>query len=293
MAALSELLVAYSRLSDEVQIVEIARLTGFSVSTVSKHLNDLAARGIIEWEPRRGRGVRSRVGIPRAIAKTPVEPEVIRGEKTPGPSRARVQTSTEEKRRLRRRSAPARANAAAQEEPPGFAEAVDGLRLATGQRRDALAAFAANPEGLRAAIAHARRHGDRPEALLSEILQSWGAQGFVGLPPIFEPTDELAARRIARRLGPDGRRITGCRQVRGTGLGHRYDPLGTDRPPQGWPHDPPTEEEIAAALDQRAEGSLEPTRATAPDRDEEVVAAPEEARRHLEALRAGIFQAGA
>lgn len=49
---------------------------------------------------------------------------------------------------------------------------------------------------------------------------------------------------------------TGCKLVRGThGFSHRYDVLGTDRPPVGWPHERPSREEIAGAL---AEGSGSP-----------------------------------
>jgi hypothetical protein len=42
---------------------------------------------------------------------------------------------------------------------------------------------------------------------------------------------------------------TGCRRVRGEhGAGHKYDPLGKDRPPPDWPHERPTHAEVAEAL---------------------------------------------
>ena len=44
---------------------------------------------------------------------------------------------------------------------------------------------------------------------------------------------------------------TGCRAIRGDyGFGHKYDPLGTDRPPMDWPHPRPTPHEIGTALDE-------------------------------------------
>ena len=49
---------------------------------------------------------------------------------------------------------------------------------------------------------------------------------------------------------------TGCHQVRGThAFGHRYDPLGTDRPPVDWPHKRPSRDEIHAALDAQKDGT--------------------------------------
>jgi hypothetical protein len=48
-------------------------------------------------------------------------------------------------------------------------------------------------------------------------------------------------------------RYTGCRWTRGQSSGtHVYDPLGTDRPPNGWPHAKPSIEEVAAALRDRS-----------------------------------------
>jgi hypothetical protein len=97
----------------------------------------------------------------------------------------------------------------------------------------------------------------------------------VGTPPTRPPTsracDEEEKRREERSLVEDdqreqsdaprsgGRRklpyvpnlfsYTGCRAVRGThGMGHKPDPLGTDKPPPGWHHQPPTHEEVARAL---------------------------------------------
>jgi hypothetical protein len=50
------------------------------------------------------------------------------------------------------------------------------------------------------------------------------------------------------------RRFTGCKRVRGShGLGYKRDPLGTDKPPADWPHEPPTKAEVAAALAREAE----------------------------------------
>lgn len=58
---------------------------------------------------------------------------------------------------------------------------------------------------------------------------------------LFDSTDPL--EQVSRR--ENGRRITGCRITR-TG-GHVYDPIGTDDPPQGWPHERPGQQEIAEA----------------------------------------------
>lgn len=58
-----------------------------------------------------------------------------------------------------------------------------------------------------------------------------------------------ASRRAARAPLADLVREhgwpTGALFVRGSHSGHCvYDPLGTDRPPQGWPHPRPTREEV-------------------------------------------------
>src|SRR5262245_20989128 len=46
---------------------------------------------------------------------------------------------------------------------------------------------------------------------------------------------------------------TGCRYVRGEfALTAKYDPLGTEPPPNGWPHERPTRDEILEALEQEA-----------------------------------------
>lgn len=48
------------------------------------------------------------------------------------------------------------------------------------------------------------------------------------------------------------RRYTGCRQVYNGRAPHWVrDPLGTDKPPQSWPHDKPTAAEVTAALEER------------------------------------------
>jgi hypothetical protein len=40
------------------------------------------------------------------------------------------------------------------------------------------------------------------------------------------------------RARAEGRRITGCREIRGThGMSHDYDPNGTDTPPAWWSRD--------------------------------------------------------
>ena len=45
---------------------------------------------------------------------------------------------------------------------------------------------------------------------------------------------------------------TGCRLVRGThGFGHKRDPLGVDGPPNDWPHERPTREEVLAAISEK------------------------------------------
>ena len=48
-------------------------------------------------------------------------------------------------------------------------------------------------------------------------------------------------------------RFTGCKATRGShGVGHKYDVLGTDERPPGWPHPKPTEAEIVEALNAAA-----------------------------------------
>ena len=47
-------------------------------------------------------------------------------------------------------------------------------------------------------------------------------------------------------------RYTGCVTVRGShSVSHKYDPLGTERPPEGWPYPRPSKSEVAAALEAR------------------------------------------
>jgi hypothetical protein len=61
---------------------------------------------------------------------------------------------------------------------------------------------------------------------------------------------KLARRGAPKRGGASA--YTGCRHVRGThGMAHVRDPLGTDPPPAGWPHPPPTQDEIQRALGER------------------------------------------
>lgn len=55
---------------------------------------------------------------------------------------------------------------------------------------------------------------------------------------------------LKQLLGPDAgeKRVTGCRHARGShGIAHVYDVLGTDDPPEGWPHPRPTASMVAAA----------------------------------------------
>jgi hypothetical protein len=47
---------------------------------------------------------------------------------------------------------------------------------------------------------------------------------------------------------------TGCRIVRGeVGISHKYDPLGTEHPPENWPHPRPTKAEVLDALARKTE----------------------------------------
>lgn len=70
------LTAGYGRLWDDVYVAEVRQLTGATEETrlhevtVRNHLSSLAARGIVEWTPRRGtdakgKGIRSRLGLPR------------------------------------------------------------------------------------------------------------------------------------------------------------------------------------------------------------------------------------
>ncbi len=48
-------------------------------------------------------------------------------------------------------------------------------------------------------------------------------------------------------------RYTGCKQTKGThGTGYRRDPLGMAKPPSDWPYQPPSRQEIEAALGVKA-----------------------------------------
>jgi hypothetical protein len=50
--------------------------------------------------------------------------------------------------------------------------------------------------------------------------------------------------------GKELARYTGCRLVRGShGASHVYDVLGTDKPPNDWPHEPPSRREVETALE--------------------------------------------
>jgi hypothetical protein len=56
------------------------------------------------------------------------------------------------------------------------------------------------------------------------------------------------------------RRYTGCRMTRGThGFGWKHDPLGTDKPPANWPHEPPTADEVMRNLAIRNAANTQPT----------------------------------
>jgi hypothetical protein len=64
-------------------------------------------------------------------------------------------------------------------------------------------------------------------------------------------TDPPAPQRGARGklTSKDLRRYTGCRYARGTHAStYVRDPLGTDRPPDNWPHPRPTQAEVEQAL---------------------------------------------
>lgn len=79
---------------------------------------------------------------------------------------------------------------------------------------------------VRRVIAHAKTNGDNPAALAWTMLRDK-----------LEPSQDNGRRRY-----------TGCRLVRGThGVSHEHNPLGTDKPPNGWPHPRPTADEIRAA----------------------------------------------
>jgi len=66
-------------------------------------------------------------------------------------------------------------------------------------------------------------------------------------PPLTPPTGGNA--KISNK---ELRRYTGCRYVyNGRAEAYKQDPLGTDRPPNYWPHPRPSREEILAALEER------------------------------------------
>ena len=72
-------------------------------------------------------------------------------------------------------------------------------------------------------------------------------------PPPTSPQDREQKGNGKHAYVPNLSAFTGCRAVRGEGgLGYKRDPLGTDRPPQGWPHDRPSRQEVADALAVRA-----------------------------------------
>ena len=95
------------------------------------------------------------------------------------------------------------------------------------------AAFREAPDGFRHTIQEALERGRRPASLLVFLVR--GGKHLVATAPA-EPSSL-------------DYQFTGHRAVRGThGTGGVYDPLGVDRPPEGWPHPPPSREEINAAL---------------------------------------------
>jgi len=68
-------------------------------------------------------------------------------------------------------------------------------------------------------------------------------------PPAPAPVEPAVPAEAPIRFIPNLSSYTGCRAVRGeVGIGHVYDPFGTERPPSGWPYPRPTRDEIAAAL---------------------------------------------
>jgi hypothetical protein len=80
--AVLALTAGFGRLWDQVYVAEVRELTGVSEATrlhektVREHLLDLAERGIIEWEPKRGtdargRGFQSRLSLPRVEQSGP------------------------------------------------------------------------------------------------------------------------------------------------------------------------------------------------------------------------------
>jgi MarR-like DNA-binding transcriptional regulator SgrR of sgrS sRNA len=62
--AVHDIVASWSKRDEFVFVAEIARLAGLSERQARRSLAKLARLRIIEWEPRRGRGVMSRVGLP-------------------------------------------------------------------------------------------------------------------------------------------------------------------------------------------------------------------------------------
>jgi hypothetical protein len=97
------------------------------------------------------------------------------------------------------------------------------------QRSAVVRAYAENPAGVSRCVRKALA-GERPAALLASMIREQA---------------HLQLEKLS------GKHYTGVRFVRGQTSGtFVYDPLGTEKLPpgyQGWPHDPPTGEEIARA----------------------------------------------
>lgn len=77
------------------------------------------------------------------------------------------------------------------------------------------------------------------------------------IPPSSPPavTEHERAEREDRKTGyvKNLSSYTGCRYVRGEmGVSAKYDPLGTERPPNDWPHERPTRAEVLEALNERS-----------------------------------------
>ena len=93
----------------------------------------------------------------------------------------------------------------------------------------------------------AKSDGGLDESLDEELLRD--------VTPRQRGTNPRAKGTNPRVLGINPRelaRYTGCRWVRGQiAATHKYDPLGTDKPPANWPYEKPSKAEILDALDAR------------------------------------------
>lgn len=101
---------------------------------------------------------------------------------------------------------------------------------------------------------------EEPEETLEEDSVKDSTVGWVGLGRVENPPAPLSKGGTVTLTKRELRRYTGCRAVRGShGQSWVRDPLGTDKPPASWSHEPPSREEVQAALAERnGNGAPEP-----------------------------------